>query len=80
VAFRVRAGEFVAFADNLSSANLRGMNGQPLKRESVVDHDLCYAYYFQDPYGNRFELDCYDYDEVRRDLVEQHSIIPVRFW
>ena len=30
--------------------------------------------------GNKFELDTYDYDQVKRDLVEKHAITPVRFW
>jgi hypothetical protein len=35
----------------------------------VVDHDLCYDQYFQDPYGNGLELDCYEYAKVKKDLI-----------
>ena len=80
VAFRVEAKAFVTFADGLGSMALRGMDGAPLRREGVVDHDLCYAFYFQDPYGNRLELDCYDHARVKRDLIEAHGITPVRSW
>jgi hypothetical protein len=80
VAFRVDASQFVTFANGLLSTNISGTNGEPLKRESVVDHDLCYAYYFQDLYANRFELDCYDYDDVKRELIQKHALTPVRFW
>lgn len=80
VAFRVGAKEFIAFAESLQSSNIRGASREPLKAESVVDHDLCYAFYFQDPYGNEFELDCYEYDEVRRDLIERLGITPIRFY
>ncbi|MFP8876160.1 MAG: hypothetical protein VCB99_04460 [Myxococcota bacterium] len=45
-----------------------------------MDHDLCCAFYFQDPCGNTFELDCYDHARVKRDLVEAQGIQPVRFW
>ena len=80
IAFRVGAKEFIAFAEGLQSSSIRDAGGEPLKVESVVDHDLCYAFYFQDPYGNEFELDCYEHDEVRRGLVERLGITPVRFW
>jgi catechol-2,3-dioxygenase len=80
VAFRVGAKEFIAFASGLESSNIRDASGNSLRPGSVVDHDLCYAFYFQDPYGNKFELDCYDYDEVRHDLVQKMGITPVRFW
>jgi catechol-2,3-dioxygenase len=80
VAFRVEASQFLTFANGLTSTSIRGANGERLKSESVVDHDLCYAYYFQDPYGNKLELDCYDYDHVRRELIQKHAITPVRFW
>ncbi len=79
VAFRVSAEQFVQFADGLPVAGLLGAGGEALARESVVDHDLCYAYYFEDPYGNQLELDCYDCDSVRRELIENHAITPLRF-
>lgn len=80
VAFRVEPSAFLAFADGLDSTEISGTNGKRLTRESVVDHDLCYAYYFRDPYGNGLELDCYDYAEIERELIEKHAITPVRFW
>ena len=80
VAFRVDASQFVTFATALDSTDIRGDDGEPLKREAVVDHDLCYAYYFQDPYGNKLELDCYEHAVVKRELIEMHAITPVRFW
>jgi catechol 2,3-dioxygenase-like lactoylglutathione lyase family enzyme len=79
VAFRVAAEAFIEFARGLGAAKIREEDGQALTPASVVDHDLCYAYYFRDPYGNRFELDCYEYDEVRKGLIEPDGITPVRF-
>ena len=80
VAFRIGAGEFVAFAEALASCELDASRGQRLERDSVVDHDLCYAYYFQNPYGNGLELDCYEYEKVKKDLIEEYAVTPVRFW
>jgi catechol 2,3-dioxygenase-like lactoylglutathione lyase family enzyme len=80
VAFRVDPEQFIAFADGLKSSEIRDVAGDPLKIESVVDHDLCYAFYFLDPYGNQFELDCYEHGRVRRDLIEKQDITPVRYW
>ena len=79
-AFSVDAAQFVEFARRLGSGSVRGVDGRPLAREAVIDFDLCYAYDFLDPWGNRFELDCYDTAAVRRDLIDAHRITPVRYW
>lgn len=80
IAFQVDAESFMDFARGLEKTEIRDAQGEPLRAASVVDHDLCYAFYFQDPWGNPFELDCYDHARVRRDLVEALGIKPVRFW
>ena len=80
VAFAVDAPTFMAFADGLAERELSDGRGGQIAPSSVVDHDLCYAFYFQDPYGNAFELDCYDHAALKRDLVEKWGITPVRFW
>ena len=80
VAFSVSADQFLVFAELLNAKNLTGYNNEPVKPESVVDHDMCYAYYFDDPYGNHFELDCYEYDQIKHKLIEKKGIKPVRFW
>ena len=36
----------------------------------LVDFDLCWAFDLVDPWGNQYELNCYDYDRVRAELVE----------
>jgi len=79
-AFSVDAKQFVAFARGLDSGSLRDVDGGVLKQEAVVDFDLCYAYNFQDPWGNRLELNCYDVAAVRRDLIDRERISPVRYW
>lgn len=80
VAFRVDAQQFVVFAEGLEASTIRDLDGRALRTASVVDHDLCYTFYLQDPYGNQFELDCYDHETVKRDLVEKRGIVPIRFW
>ena len=33
-----------------------------------------------DPWGNQYELNCYDYDTVTTELVEPDNIEPDRYW
>ena len=79
-AFAVDAPTFVAFSEGLTERELSDGRGGQITSASVVDHDLCYAFYFEDPYGNAFELDCYDHAAVKTGLVEKHGITPARFW
>jgi catechol 2,3-dioxygenase-like lactoylglutathione lyase family enzyme len=79
VAFSVDAEAFILFARALPGA-FRTVSGEPLAPDDVVDFDLCWAYDFTDPWGNRFELNCYDYERVRTDLVEADGLSPVRYW
>jgi len=79
VAFRVDAETFIGFASSLAEAGLLQPTGEPLEIGSIVDFDLCYAYNFQDPYGNQLELDCYDYATVKREFVENQGLTPVRY-
>ena len=80
VAFAVDPGSFIAFAEELGERELPDGRGGRLTAASIVDHDLCYAFYFEDPFGNAFELDCYDHAAIKRDLVEKRGLTPVRFW
>ncbi|TNF24880.1 MAG: hypothetical protein EP329_24135 [Deltaproteobacteria bacterium] len=57
-----------------------GGAGEPLRVEDVIDFDLCWAYDLSDPWGNRYELNCYDYDRVRVELIDADGIEPVRYW
>lgn len=79
-AFSVDAQQFVAFARGLEQGDLQDQSGGALKKQDVVDFDLCYAYNFQDPWGNRLELNCYDVAAVKRDLIDREGISPVRYW
>ena len=79
VAFSVDAEAFATLARSLPG-ELRTAAGQPLAPDDLIDFDLCWAYNFADPWGNCFEINCYDYDTVRRTLVEADGITPVRLW
>lgn len=79
VAFSVEAEAFVAFARSLPGAILRP-DGTPLRPEDLVDFDLCWAFEFADPWGNRFEVNCYDHAAVRAALVDGDGIRPQRYW
>lgn len=46
----------------------------------MIDFDLCWAFDLVDPWGNQYELNCYDYGRVEADLVRPDAITPVRYW
>lgn len=49
-------------------------------RSDLVDFDMCWAFDLVDPWGNQYELNCYDYDRVRAELVEADEVEVVRYW
>lgn len=79
VAFSVDAAMFVMFARSLPGAFHRP-GGDRLRPSDLIDFDLCWAYDFADPWGNVYELNTYEYDRVRTDLVDADGLEPVRYW
>lgn len=79
VAFSVEAESFIAFARSLPS-EIDNPDGEPLGPDEIVDFDLCWAYNLADPWGNQYELNCYDYDRIKTEFVEADGIEPVRYW
>lgn len=79
VAFSVDAETFIAFGLGLPG-ELKSPSGETLVASNLVDFDLCWAYDLSDPWGNVYELNCYDYARVREELVEAQQITPVRYW
>jgi catechol 2,3-dioxygenase-like lactoylglutathione lyase family enzyme len=79
LAFSVDADAFTAFARSLPG-ELQAPTGEPLQPNDVVDFDLCFAYDFVDPWGNRLELNCFDHAAVRAALVDTDGITPDRKW
>lgn len=79
VAFSVDADSFIGFVRSLP----RGIDhpdGHPLHPGDLIDFDLCWAIDLADPWGNRYELNCYDYDRVRDELVTADAVDAVRYW
>lgn len=68
VAFRVDGAGFLAFLARTDGLNLTTGKGTFLKAEDYVDHDESWSVYFDDPYGNRFEITTYDYETVKQAL------------
>ena len=79
VAFSVDADSFVTFARSLP-CEIDNTRGEPLVLADLVDFDLCWAFELVDPWGNAYELNCYDYERVRAELVEVDAVEPVRKW
>lgn len=79
VAFSVDADTFIAFARSLP-CGIDSPLGEPLQLADLVDFDLGWAFDFADPWGNRYELNCYEYDRVRTELVEADGVEVVRYW
>jgi catechol 2,3-dioxygenase-like lactoylglutathione lyase family enzyme len=79
IAFSVDADDFMAFARTLPCA-IASPSGRPLEVRDIVDFDLCWAFNLCDPWGNQYELNCYEYDRIRIELVEADGIEPERYW
>ena len=79
VAFSVDADAFAEFARSLPG-EIQSPFGRPLVATDVVDFDLCWAFDLVDPWGNQYELNCYEYDKVRSELVDADAITPTRYW
>jgi catechol 2,3-dioxygenase-like lactoylglutathione lyase family enzyme len=73
VAFSVDADTFVAFARSLP-CGIDAPTGAPLVLGDLVDFDLA------DPWGNVYELNCYDHERVRAALGPAVAGEYVRYW
>jgi catechol 2,3-dioxygenase-like lactoylglutathione lyase family enzyme len=79
VAFSVDVETFCEFARSLPG-EIRSPLGRPLEPSDVIDFDMCWAFDLTDPWGNQYELNCYDYDRVKAELIDPHAITPTRYW
>ena len=79
VAFSVDNDVFMAFARSLPG-EIGHPSGRPLIANDIIDFDMCWAFDLTDPWGNQYELNCYDYDRVQTELVERDGITRVRYW
>ena len=79
VAFSVDAETFMSFARSLPG-EIDSPRGERLVLTDLVDFDLCWAFDLVDPWGNQYELNCYDYERVRAELVKADAVDVVRYW
>jgi catechol 2,3-dioxygenase-like lactoylglutathione lyase family enzyme len=79
VAFSVDADTFIAFVRSLPRG-LHNPDGELLTAADLVDFDLCWALNLADPWGNVYELNCYEYDRIATELVAADAIAPTRYW
>jgi catechol 2,3-dioxygenase-like lactoylglutathione lyase family enzyme len=79
IAFSVDADGFMAFAHSLPG-EIASPSGRPLEVRDVVDFDMCWAFNVSDPWGNVYELNCYEYDRIRTEFIEADGIEPERYW
>jgi catechol 2,3-dioxygenase-like lactoylglutathione lyase family enzyme len=79
VAFSVEAETFIAFTRSLPG-EINDPSGRPLAPNDVIDFDLCWAFNLADPWGNQYELNCYDYSRIKVELIDPDAITPVRYW
>lgn len=79
VAFSVDAETFIDFGRSLPGA-IESHHGGPLRPEHVLDFDLCWAFGLQDPWGNQYELNCYEYERIKTDWIVADDVTPTRYW
>lgn len=79
IAFSLDADGFIAFARSLPRG-IASPSGHPLELRDIVDFDMCWAFNLVDPWGNLYELDCYEYDRIKMDLIEADGVDPQRYW
>ena len=63
-----------------SACAIDSSSGGPLTLADLLDFDMCWAFDLVDPWGNEYELNCYDYDRVRAELVDADAVTAVRYW
>ena len=71
MAFRTTGEKFVDFLNHVDDLNLFFLK-EKVTKEQVVDHDLSYSIYFDDPDGNKLELTCYDHDFLKSKIQSAH--------
>ncbi len=68
MAFRTSGKMFVDFLTHIDDLKLLLID-VPVSKDDVVDHDISFSIYFDDPDGNKLELTCYDHDEIKSKLL-----------
>jgi hypothetical protein len=79
VAFSVDADTFMSFARSLP-CGINNPAGAPLMIADLIDFDMCWAFDLVDPWANLYELNCYEYQRVKDELVDADLVAAVRYW
>ena len=66
--FRTTGDRFMDFLNRVDDMDLFFLK-EKVTKEQVVDHDLSYSLYFDDPDGNKLELTCYDHDYLKSKIT-----------
>ena len=67
IAFRTSGEKFIDFLNRVDEMGLFFQN-EKVTKEQVVDHDLSFSIYFDDPDGNKLELTSYDHDYLQSKI------------
>ena len=67
IAFRTTGEKFIYFLNRVDELGLFFQN-EKVTKEKVVDHDLSFSIYFDDPDGNKLELTSYDHDYLQSKI------------
>lgn len=71
IAFGTSGAAFLRYIARLKAAGVRDGDGPTVSLGSVVDHELAWSIYFQDPWGNRFEITTYEREAVSAALEQK---------
>ena len=69
VAFRVSGAGFLQFLEHVREVPVCSESGEPVSHLRPVDHGKAFSVYFCDPYGNRFEVTSYEYQQAKGGLA-----------
>lgn len=73
IAFRTNGQGFCQFLDRLYDYPVFDRKGKSASSLEIVDHDMAFSVYFNDPDGNSLELTTYDYEYVSKQGVELNA-------
>ena len=71
MAFKTTGLQFLDFLNRIDEMGLFFLK-EKVTKEQVVDHDLSYSIYFDDPDGNKLELTCYDHEYLKSKIKSAH--------
>jgi catechol 2,3-dioxygenase-like lactoylglutathione lyase family enzyme len=70
VAFLVSADAMLSFIRHVETLDLPAEEKPVVSKEDIVDHKGSFSIYFDDPWGNAFELTAYDCERMHELLSE----------